>query len=248
MALALICAMGFLSKAQAKVRPKLILAAMVPSESLIRHRLQALYTYIFDKADCDVELRFVPSARALLEAQNGGVDGDFFRIAEYGHYVPHMVRVKEPVAYACTSLYYMNDRLKRITSLDALVDWEGQPLSVGYTRGVIGQEELVKQSDLVQHHQVHAITDPNQGLNMLLEGRIDVLLGTPVVINVKLQRRKLTDSVKTSAILSKRKGYIWLHKRYLPLVPRLEAVVRQARKDGMFERLIGKSITLIPAQ
>ena len=73
-----------LLRARAGERPRIVLAADVSTDTPLMKRVQAYYAYLFDKVGCDVEFLYFPSGRGVLEARKGALDGDFFRIAEYG--------------------------------------------------------------------------------------------------------------------------------------------------------------------
>ena len=215
-------------------RPLVLAASLRPATRLMRAS-QYLYSSLFARVGRRVELRFIPSVRAIREANQGHVDGDFFRIAAYGLRAPNLLRVDEPVGQEGVGMYVASDRFAQLRTLQDLEEWGGAPLEIGYTRGIVGVDETRGVFELASRHRMQSTPDLEVGLQMLIKGRLDVFLGPTLGVEALLVQKGLMDSgIRCAGLFVQRNGYIFLHKRHAALIPRLEAAMRAMKAEGVF--------------
>jgi len=244
--LALLLVPGALqSRAMAQGRPTLVLACDIPPANLLMKRVEAYYSYLFNLVGYGVEFSYFPAGRGVLEGQSSSLDGDYFRIAEYGEIAKDMLMVKEPMATFRLGIYAVSKDFAALDSLDELMKWEGRPLVIGYTRGSIVQEMLIDRSGLKQHHRIYSVDSPDTGLNMLLEDRLDLFFGVPLMVEAS-QPFRSSKRIKLSGILFERYGYLWLNRRHAALVPQLEEEIRKSKEDGSMQRILWPDDSELP--
>ena len=232
--LAVPSARGAGQAAGAEGRPLVLAASLRPATRLMRAS-QYLYSTLFARVGRRVELRFIPSVRAIHEANQGYVDGDFFRIAAYGLRAPNLLRVDEPVAQEGVGMYVASDRFAGLRTMQDLEAWSGAPLEIGYTRGIVGIDETRGVFELEARHHMQSTPDLEIGLQMLIKGRLDVFLGPTLGVEALLVQKGLMDSgIRCAGLFVQRNGYIFLHKRHAALIPGLEAAIRAMKAEGVF--------------
>lgn len=215
-------------------RPLVLAASLRPNTRLMRAS-QYLYNSLFAQVGRRVELRFIPSVRAVREANQGYVDGDFFRIAAYGLRAPNLLRVDESVAQEGFGIYVASESFTGLRTLRDLETWGDAPLEIGYTRGIVGIDETRGVFDLASKHHLQPTPDLETGLQMLIKGRLDVFLGAVLAVEALLVQKGLMDSgIRCAGLFAQRSGYIFLHKRHAALIPGLEAAIRTMKTEGTY--------------
>ena len=219
-------------------RPLVLAASLRPATRLIR-ATQYLYSSLFARVGRRVELRFIPSVRARHEANQGYVDGDFFRIADYGLRAGNLLRVDEPVAQEGFGIYVASDKFMGLKTLADIMAWRGEPLEIGYTRGIVGIDELQGLSDLSRLHHLQTTPDLENGAQMLIKGHLDLYLGPLLVVEALLVQKGLGNSdIRCAGIFNRRNGYIFLHKRHAGLIPGLEEAIRAMKAEGTYPDIL----------
>lgn len=211
----------------------LVLAADLPQDSELMARARRAYAQVFAGIGRRVELRSIPYLRSLREIEAGRVDGDFFRASRFGEGASFLVRVDEPLRTFRFGIYVRDPSLSNLRSLGDLLAWTGEPLRVGYGRGVLWIEETLERSWMGAVHRLVPLSDQFAGMHMLAAGRLDVFLTSDLMAGFALAEQDLKDAgVVRAGVLCEQKGYIYLHRRYADLVPALEAAIRRAKAEG----------------
>jgi polar amino acid transport system substrate-binding protein len=219
-------------------RPLVLATGLRPDTRLMR-AAQYLYSSLFARVGRRVELRFIPSVRARYEANQGHVDGDFFRIADYGQRAPNLVRVDEPVAQEGFGIYVASNRFMGLKTLADIMAWSGEPLEIGYTKGIVGIDGLPGLAGLSKRHRLQSTPDLEIGARMLIKGHLDLYLGPLLVVEALLVQQGLDHSdIRCAGIFNRRDGYIFLHKRHAALVPGLEAAIRAMKAEGTYPDIL----------
>lgn len=191
-----------------------------------------IYTEAFKRLGMKFQLLANPMTRQSLLADDGLVDGEVARIYSYGDKHPNLVRVEEPVLDLVFSLYTANPAL-HANSIDDLKNgaWHAE-----YRRGVGICQTVMTQ--LFGAARLSNVTTSEQGANKLLAGRTDIYCDNDVSmlrvlhsaeINHVGRIRKVTpigDAIPT---------YPYLYKTHADLAPRLAAVLKNMKEEGLIE-------------
>lgn len=124
-----------------------------------------LLTKAYKHLNIDVKIAHLPAGRGLRMSSKGETDGEVGRIKEVGLSNPSLIRVDVPVYAVTLSLY--STRKILISSLEDV-----NSLSVICVRGIVKVELLAEE---LGFKCVYA-RDLNQGVDMLLKERADVLI------------------------------------------------------------------------
>lgn len=227
-------------RAECEPERTVALAVDVTPDSPMYEPVFAFYDTIFSRIGRCVRFKPASLARSLDASTSGLLDGDYFRIARYGERAPEAVRVDEPVARLEFAVYARDERFRNAATPDDLLYWSGEALTIGYTKGVLCGEPVVR---MLREHSVHTLVNiPEQvrGIRMLAQGRLDLFLGTNQMLDALLQTDRMKDSrVFKAAVGSRDLAYVFLHRRLDHLVPDLERAIREVKEDGTYERLFG---------
>lgn len=214
---------------------KFVLTTSLAPGSRMLRAVQYLYSQIFARIGREVELRYIPAIRSAHEANEGFVDGDFFRVGAYELRAPNLVRVREPIAEGYLNLYVARGQLMKINGIADLKPWDGDPLSIGYLRGTLGVEDLDVLFALDPPHSLQGVTGIGRGLQMLVRGRLDVFIGPGLIVDTLITKQEyVLSGVKDAGVIASSNGHIYLHKRHAALVPLLERAIREMKAEGVF--------------
>jgi polar amino acid transport system substrate-binding protein len=191
-----------------------------------------IYTEAFKRLGLGFQLSANPMSRQSMLADAGQVDGEVARIHGYGAMHPNLIRVEEPVLDLVFSLYTANPsiRIKRIEELGA------STLRAEYRRGMSICENALKQSFPAE--RLSDITASEQGAKKLLADRTDVYCDNEVSMLRVQNSRDLQDVARVRKLLPLGAAiptYPYLHKKNAKLAPRLAAVLKKMKDEGLIE-------------
>ncbi len=183
-----------------------------------------------------VPLRFVvyPTKRLSVMLAGGEVDGEAWRAPDYAIAYPDLVRVDEAVVDGRFALYAAGSlaRLERIEDLAAA------NLRVQYRRGVLVCENTLKRWQPAP--RLSDVTSTEQGLRNLLESPADTALcDTELAVESALHSARFKGAAPIVRLLSLSGSvplYPYLHRKNAAMAPRLAAVLRQMKSEGLIER------------
>jgi ABC-type amino acid transport substrate-binding protein len=197
-----------------------------------------IYTEALGRMGMEFKFVEVPAKRASLYSNSGRVDGELNRISTYGDLYPNMVMVPEPNLEGSFSAFTLSPTIH----LDGWESLEGTTYSVGLLRGVVYCEQNL--SWVLPEDQLHPVTSLDQGMRMLLDRRIDILVyNTPVTLIFldSEEGKALLDTaaghvnVYNSGLMGITHGHAWLHKSHADLAQPLAEVLRQMKAEGLFD-------------
>jgi len=207
-------------------------------ETLAGKLQRRLYAEAFRRLDMPLQLVVMPLQRLTVAAEQGQIDGEVARVASYGEARPELVRVDEPVYEIVWALYASNPAVKPAR----LADLAATPWRATYLRGVGVCENALK--PLLPAPRLVDVTSDAQGFDMMRLGRSDLhctgdmgalaLQVTPEFRDVEIGRRVL--DIGTYPL------HPYLHRSRADLAPRLAAVLRQMRSEGLLERYRAESL------
>ena len=194
--------------------------------------LNRVYTELFSRIGFNIDIRFMPSARASQEAEKGIIDGQFGRIYQYQDLYPNQLRIDIPV-YTMT-LEAFGRTQDNITLTQGWQSFVNRDYLVNYQRGmVISQQNLEKN---VSSQYLDTVTSIEQGFLKLKHGRSDIFIfstagGYPYLISPEFDTL-----IEPKGIMERKNVYLYLHKKHKALVPQLERVLTAMENEGLIKR------------
>lgn len=175
------------------------------------------------------EVVFTPTARSLVETDEGLTDGEINRIEGMEKQYPNLIRVPEPnmqmhfVAFA-----------KRDIPIDG---WESlKDLKIGIVRGW---------KILENHTQDFAcrtlLVDSKQLFEMQDRGRLDVVLYSKLGGKEKIKACGFTELHALDPPLISRDMFLYMNKRHKELVIPLAEALRGMKQDGTYDSIVAKT-------
>ena len=190
-----------------------------------------IYAEAFRRLGIRWEPGFYPLARRTALMDAGTIDGDAARVQGYGSAHPNLVRVEESVMDFGFALYTASPTLK----LQRLEDLPNSPYLAEYRRGILLCERKLK--ELVVPKNLSDITSEAQGLKKLLAGRTDLYCELDTVVQQALSSPEFKGVANIRKVIGigSLPTYPYLHKKHAALAPRLAAVLRQMKAEGLIE-------------
>jgi hypothetical protein len=191
------------------------------------------YQEAFKRLGITLDVDVMPTQRVSAMVDSGAVDGQFMRVAAYADTHPEQVRVDEPIYEVGFALWTSNPALtlSRLQDL-AATGWVGV-----YKRGVeLCQRSL---SSLLPAERLSSVATEEVGLRMLLTGRVDYYCEIDAALQSALYSPEFKDVTSVHPLLTigdRIVLYPYLYKTHAELAPRLAAVLKQMKAEGLLER------------
>lgn len=191
------------------------------------------YQEAFRRIGIPLEVETMPTERMTAMVDSGAVDGQFGRVRAYADTHPEQVRVDEPMYEVGFALWVSNPQL----TLSRLQDLSATSLIGVYRRGVeLCQRSL---SPLVASERLFSVATEHDALRMVLNGRVDYFCE----IDAALQNALGSPEFKGAAVrplltIGDRIAiYPYLSRKQAEMAPRLAAVLKAMKAEGVLERL-----------
>lgn len=192
-----------------------------------------IFTEAFKRLGVPFQLEQYTLARRAILVDSGRIDGETSRIYSYGDTRPNLIRVEESLIDLSFALYTANPKLR----LARLEDLRTTQHLVEFRRGILICENTLKQ--YVDAERLSDVVTQEQGLKKLVSGRTDLYCDIDVYVLQELQSPDLKDSAKNvRKVISIGKAvptYPFLNKKHAELAPRLAAVLKQMKAEGLIE-------------
>lgn len=192
-----------------------------------------IYAEAFKRLGIPFQLEHYTLARRAALVDEGAADGETSRVYTYGDNKPNLVRVEESLIDLGFSFYAANPKVK----LARFEDLRATNYLVEFRRGILICENTVKQ--FVPAERISDVPTQEQGLKKLIAGRTDLYCDIDVYVLQELQSPELKQSGKgVRKLISIGKSvptYPFLNKRHAELAPRLAAVLKQMKAEGLIE-------------
>ena len=191
------------------------------------------YQEAFKRLGVPLEVELMPTQRVSAMVDSGAVDGQFMRVPAYAAAHPDQVRVEEPIYEVRFAIWASNPALSlpRLEDL-AATNWIGV-----YRRGVeLCQRSL---SSLVPETRLSSIATEYDGVRMLLSGRVDFFCEIDAALQSALYSPEFkgVNSVRPLLTIGDRVVlYPYLYKTHADLAPRLAAVLKAMKAEGLLDR------------
>ncbi|MDP3427047.1 MAG: transporter substrate-binding domain-containing protein [Humidesulfovibrio sp.] len=180
----------------------------------------------FFRLGVPVSIIHQPPERALINANEGNIDGDCWRIGGHSAQYPNLIMVPEPVDVATITVFTRDPAL-------AVATWDDlRPRNVGYIAGW-----KVLDANVHGTRSLARVKNIDALFTLLDKNRIDAALVDPLMGWAVIRRRGLVGMRALKPALTRQDMHLYLNKRHAGLVPRLDAILRQMRRDGTISRL-----------
>lgn len=208
--------------------PPFVMAADAPPGSVTFIWSEIIYSEAFRRLGLPVDIVSVSLARRSALVAEGAIDGEVSRIHAYADTHPDLVRVEEPVMDFTFSIFSANPRLgtAKLEDLppDALVE---------YRRGILLCETVLKKA--IAAERISNVVSTEQGIKKLQAGRSDAYCDIDLYVREALNA---TDPKSSAAVrklfdVATLPTYPYLYKKHAALAPRLAAVIRRMRAEGL---------------
>ena len=200
---------------------------------------------VLDSIGCKYRFVFLPWKRSLYAIKTGDLD-----------ILPSASFTKERTAYGWFSRPYRNDvsgflvrrgeaRKFNIHDLDDVVKYD---LRIGHVRSAYRGEEFKKFVSNPENQQ-HVIDLPRaeMGISLLINGRIDMLIGIPEASYMQAKIRSLDDKVEIHPFVLGKEPVRLMYSRQTmspELVRRIDAAIERETKFAWYRDLYGeKAVT-----
>ncbi len=171
----------------------------------------------------------LPAERALINANAGIDDGDLLRISGLQKSYPNLIQVPEKV---------MDIEFVVFTTKASfpVKGWKSlKPYSVAIITGwKILERNIPAETDLIKVRNV------DQLFALLLKNRVDAIVYSHWVGLDYIKQHKLRGVRLLGPPLTRRKLYVYLHKKHKNLVPRLAKSLKHIKTTGFYQRAYQK--------
>lgn len=189
--------------------------------------LDLIYREAFKRINLSVEIQRMPGERSLIEANNGSVDGDAFRIGGLTSKYENLIQVDESVLiYECVAFTKKkNIRVK---------NWQGlTPYNVAFMNGWKIFEENIKNTK-----SIIKVTNTKSLFQMLEMDRVDVIAHGKLDGLYLMREYGIYQVRAMSPPLARKKMYLYLNKKHDQVAKDLAIAIRSMKEDGTYSRIL----------
>lgn len=209
---------------------KAVCVVGMPSLSKEGGRLVALEDYLkeaYSRIGVEVQFAYLPMLRELDHTCAHMIDASLARTKMAVHDNPNVVQVEFPIANTSLKAY----SVVPLPNIDSLKDLHG--LKVGVLRGDLTSTKILR--DL--HIQEHQFNTLQGGLNSLRQGRLDVLVTHPVMIELSGVADEFS-TLHRSVDLHTDQFHHTLNRSHADLAEPLAQAFAEMLEDGTTHRLL----------
>ncbi len=193
--------------------------------------LDLVYTEAFKRLGITFVYETFPAKRSSFMSDTGQVDGELSRIYSYNEVHPKLIRVEEPhwtsgfiAAATDTSIH-----------LDGWGSLKNTDYKVVYMTGIKGCE--INLPKVVKPENLQNVIHTSLGYRMILKNRADIHIGSEMdMLSVLASDEFSASELKIVGVLEKFTGHAFLHEIHQELVPKLSAVLKEMKKEGLLEQ------------
>jgi len=225
---------GFQDTAKGSEKPlhenqTIVFTTIFPHSMSFFSKMAAIYTEAFRRMGYGFNLISQPGERAMIDANQGIVDGEAGRIRNIDRKkYANLIMVPYPIVTMKDGAYSTDSSIK-INGWESLA---GKPYRVGLLKGIKSVEQ--KLALYVDKKNIVTLSDVEQCIKMLQTKRIDLfIVGTQLEDSAYMQSGAYTE-IKRVGIVETKVLYPWLHKRHKSLVGRLAETLETMKSEGRF--------------
>lgn len=190
-----------------------------------------VYTEAFKRLGVPLQIVNYTLARRTAMVEEGIIDGEVSRVLAYGDAHPELIRVEVPVMDFTFSLFAAKPELR----VQRVEDLAAANVVVEYRRGVLMCENTLKK--FVPAERLSDVPASDQGVKKLSAGRTDVFCDIDLYVRQALNSQELKDvtNIRKLFNIASVPTYPYLNKKHADLVPRLTAVLKQMKAEGLLD-------------
>jgi ABC-type amino acid transport substrate-binding protein len=211
---------------------KIVFANGLPENSYRVKWYKLVYPEAFRRLGMEFEFKSYPMKRGPRLVNQGKLDGELGREGDFNTKYPNLLRVDEPLWTGRMIAYTTDKKIKLNNKWESL---RNTNFRVNYRRGVTKCEENLPK--VVRPDKLETVNYDIQGLKKLLAKRIDVYVGIESIVDTLLKTKEFSAlSFYKAGVMDESKVYAFLHKKHEKLVPKLAAVFKEMKAEGLFEQ------------
>lgn len=200
-----------------------------PKDNPVGKFLKKIYTEAFKRLGYNMVYKFYPMERVSIQADEGDVDGELARVKSYAKLHPNLIRVDEPAISSKFVAYATNPEIR-------LKGWEslrGTNYKIDLRRGA--KQSKSNLSKLGLKSNLYFIDSSKAGLKRLLAGRADIFIELEDR-TAKLLRSEEFRMIRNVGVMEEVTGHAYFHRKNQELAPKLSAVLKKMKKEGLLLR------------
>lgn len=170
--------------------------------------------------------RLETAERVLVNANSGLSDGDVGRIAGLENQYSGLIRVPVPIYHYEMAVFSKKINFK-VAGKESIM-----PYDIGLLRGWKILERSAEGA-----HSVTSLETAEQVFTMLDRGRIDIALFEKSQAMPVLKKMGLREIKALKPNLLEGEWYLYLNKKYKPLIPQITAELLKMHEDGTMRRI-----------
>ena len=207
----------------------IVFTTIFPQSMAFFSKMSTLYTEAFKRMGYGFKLISQPGERAMIDANQGIVDGEAGRISiiDKDKY-PNLIMVPYPIVTMKDGAYSTDYSIK-INGWGSLA---GKPYKVGLLKGIKSVEKNLPH--YVDKTNIVTLSDVEQCMKMLQAKRIDLFIVGTQIEDSTLMQSGAYKEVKRVGIVETKVLYPWLQKRHKNLVRPLAETLEMMKLEGRF--------------
>lgn len=203
-----------------------------PTETFQGRLLNLIYTDAFNRLGLSWEYQVFPGKRRDHLLDTGKVDGELSRVFSYGDDHPELIRINESPFSISMSIF--SKKNIKINSLDKLKDGK---YKIGVLRGSKQPNQIVDDfinKGYINKRDRYEFNNYQSGIKMLMNNRIDLILGNSFGIIDQIQSSR-TINIQKVLEISSYPIYSYFHKKNAHIIPLMESVIKDIKSEGLVE-------------
>ena len=211
---------------------KIVFTNGLPENSYRFKWFKLVYTEAFRRLGMEFEFKNYPMKRGPRLVNQGILDGDPGRMPEFSAQYPNLLRVDEPIFTGRQIAYTTDKKIKLNNKWESL---RNTNFRVNYRRGVkLCEMNLPK---VVRPDKLEAVNNDIHGLRKLMAKRIDIYVGIESIVDTILKTKEFSAlSFYKAGVMDESNVYTFLHKKHEKLIPKLAAVFKAMKEEGLMEQ------------
>lgn len=206
-----------------------------PTKTYQGRLLYYIYDEVFNRLELSWEYHVYPGKRRDNLLDTGMVDGELSRVYSYGDDHPDLIRVNESPFSISMSLFGTNN-----LTLSQIEDLKDKNYRIGVIRGSkqpnIILDNLISDGYIPRKNK-YEFNTYESGLKMLINDRIDLILGNSFAISDQLYLNNYLEIHKLLDI-SREPVFSYLHKKHAYIVPLMESVLKDIKNEELIEKFL----------
>jgi polar amino acid transport system substrate-binding protein len=185
---------------------------------------------IFSRIGIDAKVIRLPSARSIINANEGIDDGVIARTAGMEEKYENLIRIPVTVV-TFRFVAYSRDKEIQITGWDSFA-----PYSVGYIRGWrIYEKNLTKAKSLT------IVNNAEQLFRLLMNGRTDLIM-FEYYRGTWWNKHLNANAHIIGSPVAKKDMFMYMHKKHKDLVPKIIQAFEAVKQDGTYQRIKNETL------